>query len=98
MLRKLDPRPTSPLSQNARIIGPSQAPAPLAQMTEESVNLQPADLIEPSDMPIDNQSQVQTEAVTPGKGISALAAPEIKSQVNEKAFAAGAEGHGLLVI
>jgi len=95
MLRKLDPRPKSPLTQNARIIGPSQAPAPLAQMTEESVNLQPADLIEPSDMPIDNQSQVQTEAATSKNGVSAPATPEIKSQGNEKAFAAGAEGHGL---
>ena len=95
MLRKLDPRPKSPLTQNARIIGPSQAPAPLEQMTEDSVNLQPADWIEPSDMPIDNQSQVQTEAATPENGVSAPVAPEIKSQVTEKAFAAGTEGHGL---
>ena len=95
MLRKLDPRPKSPLTQNARIIGPSQAPAPLEQMTEDSVNLQPADLIEPSDMPIDNQSQVQTEATTPENGISAPVTPEIKPQGNEMAFAAGAEGHGL---
>ena len=65
MLRKLDPRPKSPLTQNARIIGPSQAAAPLEQMSEESVNLQPADLIEPSAMPVDNQSQVQTDPVDP---------------------------------
>jgi hypothetical protein len=57
--------------------------------------LQPAGFIEPSDRPIDNQSQVQTEAATPENGISAPVAPEIKSQGNEKAFAAGAEGHGL---
>ena len=89
MLRKLDPRPKSPLTQNARIIGPSQAPAPLAQMTEESVNLQPADLIEPSDMPIDNQSQVETVAVTPESGFSASFAPQTETQGKEMAFAAG---------
>ena len=114
MLRKLDPRPKSPLTQNARIIGPSQAPAPLEQMTEESVNLQPADLIDPSAMPVDNQSQMQTDAATPENGVPApaslettaeelansqtgSAASKIKPQSNQKAFAAGAEGHGLPV-
>jgi len=71
MLRKLDPRPKSPLTQNARIIGPSQAPSPLEQMSEESVNLQPADSIEPSAMPVDNQSQVQTASVAPKVGTPA---------------------------
>ena len=73
MLRKLDPRPKTPLTQNARIIGPSQAPGPLEQMSEESVNLQPADLIDPSAIPVDNQSQVQTDAVTLENGIPAPA-------------------------
>jgi hypothetical protein len=89
MLRKLDPRPKSPLTQNARIIGPSQAPAPLAQMTEESVNLQPADLIEPSDLPVDNQSQVETIAVVPESEFSASFAPQAEPQGKEMAFAAG---------
>ena len=89
MLRKLDPRPKSPLTQNARIIGPSQAPAPLEQMTEESVNLQPADLIEPSDLPIDNQSQLQTEAVTAESEVSASFVPPTEPRTESVAFAAG---------
>jgi len=71
MLRKLDPRPKSPLTQNARIIGPSQAPSPLEHMSEESVNLQPADSIDPSAIPVDNQSQVQTASVAPKVGTPA---------------------------
>ncbi len=54
MLRKLDPRQKSPLTQNARIIGPSQAPSPLEHMSEESANLQPADSIDQSAIPVDN--------------------------------------------
>ncbi len=73
MLRKLDPRPKTPLTQNARIIGQSQAPGPLEQMSEESVNLQPADLIDPSAMPVDDQSQVQTDAGTPQDEVPAPA-------------------------
>ena len=92
MLRKLDSRPKTPLTQNARIIGPSQAPAPLEQMTEESVNLQPADLIDPSAMPVDNQSQVQTEAGAPESQVGTC--PEAMGQgfPAPLAFAAGAEG------
>ncbi len=89
MLRKLDPRPKTPLTQNARIIGPSQAPAPLEQMSEESVNLQPADLIEPSAMPVDDQSQVGSVAVTPEGEISAPFVSQCKSQTKPMTFAAG---------
>ncbi len=69
MLRKLDRRPKSPLTQIARIIGPSQAPSPLEHMSEESVDLQPTDYIEQSAMPVDNQSQVPTAPMAPKIGL-----------------------------
>ena len=91
MLRKLDPRPKSPLTQNAKIVGPSQAPSPLEQMSEESVNLQPPDSMDPTAIPCDNQSQVQTDAVAPESEVpaSAPSKPQGKPQVNLMTFAAG---------
>ena len=110
MLRKLDPRPKSPLTQNAKIVGPSQAPSSLNQTTEESVNLQPPDSIDPSALPVDNQSQAETPSATPQNGIPAPAPLETAAEalansqtvsaapeIKQMAFAAGTEGHGLPV-